>query len=139
MFHPLRVVLALATGFMLVMDALPLLTPARVEAASSQQAEKGLRLLMVERRGCIWCAAFRREIAPGYATTPEGRRAPIVTVDIDGPWPDGLAIGGRPYLTPTFILLRDGQEISRLTGYPGPRHFYPMLSKMMREAGIAAK
>lgn len=142
MSHPLRIAFALAAALVLVIDNLPLMRGFAVQAAPSHQApekavEKGVKLLMVERPGCIHCAAFRRDIAPGYATSVQGRQAPLVTIDIDGPWPDGLALGTAPYLTPTFILLHDGVEVSRILGYPGPDRFYPMLSQIMQDAGVA--
>lgn len=140
MFSPLRIAFTLAAALILVMDMLPLIRGQSAQAATSQQAvEKGVKLLMVERRGCIHCAAFRRDIAPGYGASVQGRQAPLVAIDIDGPWPDGLALGTAPYLTPTFILLRDGVEVSRILGYPGADRFYPMLSQIMQETGVAAK
>ena len=55
-------------------------------------AGDGLRLMMVRRRGCVHCAAWDREIGPVYARHPEGRAAPLMMVDVDGPYPDGLAL-----------------------------------------------
>lgn len=98
------------------------------------QAEP-LRLLMVEAKGCLYCAAWEREIGPGFAGSAEGRAAPLLVVDIDGPWPDGLALARRPTITPTFVLLRDGAELSRLEGYPGDQFFYPLLAEMLTQAG----
>ena len=40
---------------------------------------------MFEQAGCAWCAAFDREIAPIYAKTDEGLRAPLRRVDIAAP------------------------------------------------------
>lgn len=97
-----------------------------------------LRLLMVAARGCLSCAAWNREIRPGFAGSAEGRAAPLLIVDIDGPWPDGLALARRPTLTPTFVLLRRGAELSRLESYPGDRSFYPLLAGMLTQAGIDA-
>ena len=59
-----------------------------------------LRLLMVEKDGCIYCQAWDRNIGPGYAASDAGRAAPLMRVDIHGPYPDGLAYvlalrGGR--------------------------------------------
>ncbi|MDO5705449.1 MAG: SoxS protein [Paracoccus sp. (in: a-proteobacteria)] len=90
-----------------------------------------MRLMMVEKPGCQWCAAWRAEIGPGYATTPTGRTAPLLVVDMDGPYPDGLALDRRAWLTPTFILLRRGQEIGRIEGYPGADRFYPALAGLL--------
>ena len=90
-----------------------------------------IRLLMVEQRGCIYCARWNEEIGTGYGKSAEGQTAPLLRVDIDGPWPDGLAIGARPNITPTFILLDHGSEVGRMTGYVGDNHFYPLLDEML--------
>lgn len=92
---------------------------------------RGLALLMVDRPGCPYCLAWRHEILPGYADTPEGRAAPLAVVALDGPWPDGLALDRAPFLTPTFILLRDRAEIGRIEGYPGKRHFWPLVRRLL--------
>ena len=97
-------------------------------------AGPGLRLTMVRRPGCVYCAQWDREIAPVYASRPEGRAAPLFTVDVDGPYPDGLALDRRPWLTPTFILLRGGQEVMRFEGYPGADKFFGVLRAMLDEA-----
>ena len=93
-----------------------------------------LRLLMIERQGCPHCRSWLREIGPGYAESPQGHRAPLVRIDLDGPFPDGLALARHPWLTPTFILVDSGREIARIEGYPGARHFYPLLDRMMLDA-----
>ena len=38
-------------------------------------AAPGLRLMMVRRPGCVYCAQWDREIGPIYARHPEGRAA----------------------------------------------------------------
>ena len=73
-------------------------------------ALRGRALLMVEAPRCPFCAAFRREVLPGYASHPMGRAAPLVSVPIDGPWPDGLALASAPQASPTFILLPKNPE-----------------------------
>lgn len=96
-----------------------------------------LRLMMVESRGCVYCAAWQREIGPSYANSREGRTAPLLTIDINAPWPNGIALERRPIMTPTFILLQRGIELSRLEGYPGAKYFFPVIADMMAEAGVA--
>ena len=103
-------------------------------AAGPAWAAPALRLLMVRRRGCVYCAQWDREIAPVYARHPEGRAAPLLVVDRDGPYPDGLALARRPWLTPTFILLRGGVEVTRFEGYPGAERFFPVLRDMLAQA-----
>ncbi|MCF3973692.1 SoxS protein [Paracoccus salsus] len=95
-----------------------------------------VRLLMVEAPGCIYCEAWQREIGPGYPKSTEGKTAPLLVTDLDGPWPDGIALQRRPTITPTFILLDQGKEVSRLEGYPGDRFFYPLIEQMLTAAGL---
>ncbi|WP_245155535.1 SoxS protein [Paracoccus ravus] len=109
-----------------------------VAFASRLRAAPRLQLLMIRRKGCAYCAQWDSEIAPIYADHPEGRAAPLLMVDVNGPYPDGLALDRMPWLTPGFILLRDGIEVTRYEGYPGEAHFFPMLRKMLaaaRQAG----
>lgn len=116
-----------------------LLAPLLLGGASAQPpatvdwTEHPVRLLMVEQRGCIYCAQWDREIGPGYPRSDEGRRAPLLRVDLHGPWPDGLVLDRRPTITPTFILLHHGREVSRLEGYAGDQFFYPLLDAMLRD------
>ncbi|WP_312527601.1 SoxS protein [Paracoccus sp. (in: a-proteobacteria)] len=108
----------------------------RAEAASGSGS---FQLIMAVQRGCIYCAAWRREVGPGYAQSDPGRRAPLVEVAIDGPWPDGLVLARRPHLTPTFVLVRGGIELERIEGYPGADAFYRTLSDMLKSAGAGLR
>lgn len=96
-----------------------------------------VRLMMVERQGCVYCAAWWREIGPGFATSAEGRIAPLLTVQLDGPYPDGIVFDRRPWLTPTFVLLQKGIELERIEGYVGQRNFYPVLRAALVRHGLA--
>ena len=104
---------------------------AETEAAEDAPVDEGVRLLMVERDGCIYCKRWREEIMPAYFNSIEGRVAPLARIDINGPWPDGLALARKPRLTPTFILLRDGTELDRMEGYSGDIFFWTLLDRMM--------
>lgn len=98
-----------------------------------------LRLMMVEQVGCIYCEKWDREIGPGFDQSAQGRTAPLLRVNIDGPWPDRIVLGSRPMITPTFILLDKGAEVARIEGYVGKQNFYPVLGDMMQKAGISMK
>jgi hypothetical protein len=89
-------------------------------------------LVMIERAGCIWCAAFDREIAPIYAKTGEGRRAPLRRVDIAQPMPDDLRFVTAERLTPAFVLVEDKREVGRIRGYPGEDYFWTLLDVLIR-------
>jgi hypothetical protein len=90
-------------------------------------------LIMVEEDGCIWCARWNAEIAPIYPKTPEGKFAPLRRVDIHAPLPVDLQFRSTPFYTPTFILVRDGQELDRIEGYPGEAFFWGLLGRMLLE------
>ncbi|MDT1063542.1 SoxS protein [Paracoccus sp. CPCC 101403] len=107
---------------------------ASLVARQALAGQADLRLLMVRRKGCVYCAQWDKEIAPVYARHPEGRAAPLLMVDVDGPFPDGLALARMPWLTPGFILLLGGQEVTRFEGYPGADKFFPVLHDMIAEA-----
>lgn len=103
-------------------------------AAPAARAETFL--IMAEEIGCMWCAMWDRQIAPIYPKTPEGRAAPLRKIDIHGELPDDVVLTGRITYTPTFILVDEGREVSRIEGYPGEDFFWGLLGKMLKEAGI---
>lgn len=102
--------------------------------AVAAPALKGKALLMVETPRCPFCAAFRREVLPGYAAHPEGRAAPLTPVPLDGPWPDGIVLASAPYASPTFILLKDRFEVGRFEGYDSPETFWDALRGLLAQA-----
>jgi thioredoxin-related protein len=96
------------------------------EASPATAAE----LLMLEQPGCTWCARFNAEIAPAYANTEEGRRAPLRRVDITHEWPLDLAEIAGERFTPTFVLVVDGREVGRIRGYPGDEFFWYLVGEL---------
>lgn len=90
-------------------------------------------LLIVEEKGCVYCAKFNREIAVAYPKTREGRIAPLRRLDLHEAWPEPLAHIERPGFTPTFILLYKNQEIGRLVGYNGDEYFWFLLGELLQK------
>ncbi len=88
-------------------------------------------LVMVEQRGCAYCAAWNDEIAPAYPNTAEGRYAPLLRADLRQAPPDGMSYARSVTFTPTFILMEDGQEIARMEGYVGQDFFWPVFSRLL--------
>ena len=60
-------------------------------------------LMMAEEPGCIWCAAWNRDIGPVYDKTGEGAAAPLRRVDITDPIPDDITLARAINFTPTFV------------------------------------
>lgn len=94
-------------------------------------AGAALHLVMVERDGCVYCAAWDAAIAPIYPKTPEGQAAPLQRVNIRDMEASGLAFARPVVFTPTFVLMEEGREIDRIEGYPGEDFFWGLLGKMI--------
>lgn len=103
-------------------------------AASAAQAQD-FRLLVIEQHGCYYCRVFNRDIAPAYERSEFGSAAPLLRAQLRGDLPDGVSLASPAVVTPTFILLdADGQELERLTGFPGEHFFWPYISDMLEKA-----
>jgi hypothetical protein len=105
-------------------------------ASSAANAAAETVLVMVEEQGCVWCARWNDDIAPIYPKTAEGRAAPLQRIDIHEHLPDDLTFARGLNFTPTFVLMVDGQESSRIEGYPGEDFFWGLLGQMLTQAKI---
>jgi hypothetical protein len=93
-------------------------------------------LVMAEEPGCIWCARWNREIGPIYPKTSEGQAAPLRRINILDQIPGDIELSRRVNFTPTFILLINGVEQSRIEGYPEEDFFWGLLGQMLMQEGI---
>jgi hypothetical protein len=93
-------------------------------------------LVMFEQAGCVWCETFDREIAPVYAKTTEGQRAPLRRVNIDYPLPADLSFIAAERLAPLFVLVDKGREVGRIRGYPGEDHFWGLLGVLIKKLDV---
>lgn len=119
---------ASAVGLMWVAAALLISGGTRTAAAAS-----GVELIMVEEVGCRFCRRWDAEIGHAYAKSAEGRFAPLKRVRREAPEVKGL----KPVVyTPTFIVMRGGEEIGRVTGYPGRDYFWPELDEILSSIGF---
>ncbi len=88
-------------------------------------------LVMVEEAGCPWCARWDAEIAHAYPRTDEGRTAPLRRIELNGPRPEDIAFDAPLRVTPTFVLVDEGEEVARIEGYPGDEFFWHLLRQML--------
>ena len=98
---------------------------------------RAAELVMFEQAGCEWCETFDREIAPIYAKSEEGLRAPLRRVDITRAPPPDLAFIQVERFTPLFVLVDKGREIGRIRGYPGAESFWMQLSVLFGKLDAA--
>lgn len=94
-------------------------------------AVAALELLMVERANCPYCKRWDAEIGPQYGRTEEGRLAPLRRVNIRD-LPRDVAFETPVTVTPTFVLLENGKEIGRVTGYTDDFTFWGLLKDQMK-------
>lgn len=85
---------------------------------------------MFERPGCAWCARFESEVAPVYSQTDEGKKAPLKKIDLArDPTPD-IDLASTVRFTPTFVLIDNGREVGRITGYAGDEAFWMQMAQL---------
>ena len=53
---------------------------------------------------------------------PQSREVPLRYVDLNAVDADLLGLAGPVTMVPTIVLMRDGQEVSRIAGYTGPQY-----------------
>ncbi|MDX1609411.1 MAG: thioredoxin family protein [Halofilum sp. (in: g-proteobacteria)] len=87
-------------------------------------------LVMFREDGCPYCKEWEEDVGAVYPMTEEAAIAPLRRVDIHDPAPE-IELDGAIRYTPTFVLVEDGQEIDRITGYPGEEVFWWMLGGML--------
>ena len=84
---------------------------------------------MFERDGCVWCARWNREIAPVYDRTEEAKVLPLRRINMDRDKEPGVLLASPVRFTPTFLIVDDGHEIGRITGYMNDESFWGLLGK----------
>jgi hypothetical protein len=97
-----------------------------VGAASAWAGE----LVVFERKGCVYCQRFERDVAPLYGKTDEGRRAPLRRIDVSQGPPRDVALAAPVRFTPTFVLVEDGHEVGRITGYASDEAFWGLIGAL---------
>jgi hypothetical protein len=88
-------------------------------------------LVMFETAGCPWCVKWHAEVGPGYSKSPEGQRAPLRVQRLETSRTGGVILASPVTVSPTFVLVDQGREVSRIIGYPGADFFWGLLAQMI--------
>ena len=89
-------------------------------------------LIMVEQQGCYYCLEWKDQLGHIYPKTPEGKYAPLKTIDITKV--DQLKGLQRDVIfTPTFVLMEDNKELGRLEGYSSEDFFWELLELILEK------
>jgi thioredoxin-related protein len=88
-------------------------------------------LVLFEFDGCLWCEQWKSDVGTYYAETAEGQAAPLRVVDLFDKRPAHLRRLRPVRATPTFVLVDEGREIGRITGYTDAKAFWTDYGKML--------
>lgn len=121
-----------ALGGILASGALAV-APSAFAQTIAQSGRTGAALVMFDDAGCPYCRQWHREVGSAYRNSDEGRRAPLRQVMLRGGTPDDIKLAVPVRATPTFVLVQDGREVGRITGYGGADFFWSMLDGLMKK------
>ena len=111
----------LALGIVLMLAALPHI------------ASADTKLVMVTSDYCPFCQAWERDVGAVYDKSPYAPSLPLTRVDMGSAMPEGVTLQTPIVGTPTFLIIRDGQEIDRQRGYDDVEMFWWWLSEHAAE------
>ena len=127
----MRIIATVLLAASLLLGAAPRLDAAREQATTPANR---LELLVIEVAGCTICDLVRIHIQPAYESSPRARQVPLRYVDITSIDETRLGLVERVATVPTIVLMRDGREVDRISGYTGPEHFFVALTDMLDQA-----
>ena len=87
-------------------------------------------LVMFEQGGCVWCARWNRDVGPVYDKTAEAKVLPLRRVDIGQQTAAGITLAAPVIYTPTFVVVDNGREIGRITGFISDDTFWGLLDTL---------
>lgn len=94
---------------------------------TSQAAE----LLMFELDGCVWCQRWDRDVGPIFDKTEEAKLLPLRRINIDKQSASGVTLASAVRYTPTFVVVDNGREIGRITGFISDDAFWGLLGTLV--------
>ena len=98
-----------------------------------QNVAAGERLIMVTSQHCPYCRAWERDVGAVFYKSPYAAKLPLTRVEIGSKIPKNILLKKPIIGTPTFLIIRNGQEIDRQRGYVDEEIFYWWLSEHMAE------
>ena len=93
-----------------------------------------MELIVFEHPDCLYCAVFRRDVAPSYQRSAPAAEAPLRYVDIAKSDIGALRLKEGIDMVPTAVLMKNGEEVGRISGYWGREGFFKMLAHIRSTA-----
>lgn len=92
---------------------------------------RAAELLMFTRKHCPYCVLWERQVGPIYPKTDEAKIAPLRRIDLDDPTAQPPSLTPVVTFTPTFVLMQDGREVGRFSGYGDDLTFWSVLGTLL--------
>jgi hypothetical protein len=100
--------------------------------AAPAAAAEAARMVFLERSDCPFCRRWLRDVGEqAWNRSDLGARAPLRRVDVSGGLPADLRFIANWRFTPTFVLVRGGAEVGRITGYNGDTFFWQQAESLI--------
>ncbi len=101
------------------------------DPATAKPSVEVQELVVLEVPNCIYCNIFRRDVLPGYQKSKRGSELPIRFVDLNDPAAEKLKLSAAVTIVPTIVLMRQGEETGRISGYTGPEAFFHSVARLL--------
>jgi len=96
------------------------LSPSEASLSSRRQ------LIVFEAEGCVYCRVFRRDVLPEYEQL-HSDGLPIRFLDVNEIGSLESDLASPLTVVPTAVVMVDGREVGRITGYTGKAPFLQMV------------
>ena len=88
-------------------------------------------LIMFTSEHCSYCQAWERDVGAVFNKSPYAAKLSLTRVEIGRKMPKNILLRKPIVGTPTFLIIRNGEEIDRQSGYVDEEIFYLWLSEHM--------
>ena len=95
-------------------------------------------LVMFEQAGCVYCQRWDRDVGSLYGKTPEAQSLPLRRIDIQNQKASGVTLASPVRYTPTFVVVDNGREVGRITGYSNDDSFWGLLDALAAKLAPAS-
>jgi hypothetical protein len=101
-------------------------------------ATQASELVMFEQAGCIYCQRWDHDVGSLYGKTPEAQSLPLRRIDIQNQRASGVTLASPVRYTPTFVVVDNGREVGRITGYSNDNSFWGLLDALAAKLAPAS-
>jgi thioredoxin-related protein len=88
-------------------------------------------IVVFEVENCTYCSVFRDQVLLRYRQSPRAVELPIRFIDVNEADVSKMKLVAPIQIVPTMVMMKDGREVDRISGYTGPENFFILVSKML--------